>query len=317
MNKQRKYHYFYKITNNLNGHFYYGVHNTDDINDGYMGSGKKLHYAYKKYGVENFSKEILKFFDTAKEAFEYEAEIVNEDLIKDDNCYNIQLGGDGWHTLGLVSVKDNKGNTFLTSKDDPRYLAGELVGVTKGTFTTKDINGNYFNITKNDSRYISGELTGITKNTIFVRDKQNNFHRISKDDERLKNGEFTNKGYTNFKDKNGNIIFANVNDEKVLSGELIGVTKDMLPVKDKNGNCFLVLKDDPRYLSGELVSTFKGKHHSEETKQKMREKMTKNSNNPNIWISKEGIHKYIKKEKLNEYLLNGWVIGRIKYNKED
>ena len=72
-NKSTKYHYFYKITNNLNGHFYYGVHNTNDLNDGYMGSGTRLHYAYKKYGIENFTKEILKFFDTSKEAFEYEA----------------------------------------------------------------------------------------------------------------------------------------------------------------------------------------------------------------------------------------------------
>ena len=91
MNK--KYHYFYKITNRINHHFYFGVHNTDNINDGYMGSGKRLHVAYKKYGIENFEKTILKYFDTAKEAFEYEAEHVNESLVKDPNCYNIINGG--------------------------------------------------------------------------------------------------------------------------------------------------------------------------------------------------------------------------------
>ena len=64
-----KYHYFYKITNNINGHFYYGVHNTNNINDGYMGSGTRLHYAYKKYGIENFSKEILKYFESSDDAF--------------------------------------------------------------------------------------------------------------------------------------------------------------------------------------------------------------------------------------------------------
>ena len=73
MNK--KYHYFYKITNTINNHFYYGVHNTDDLNDGYMGSGVRLHKAYKKYGVENFKKEILKFFDSAEEAFDYEESV--------------------------------------------------------------------------------------------------------------------------------------------------------------------------------------------------------------------------------------------------
>ena len=50
-NIKHKYHYFYKITNNINNHFYYGVHNTNNLNDGYMGSGKRLHIAYKKYGI--------------------------------------------------------------------------------------------------------------------------------------------------------------------------------------------------------------------------------------------------------------------------
>ena len=49
----KKYHYFYKITNVINNHYYYGIHSTDDLNDGYMGSGTRLHYAYKKYGIPN------------------------------------------------------------------------------------------------------------------------------------------------------------------------------------------------------------------------------------------------------------------------
>ena len=30
------YHYFYKITNNINGKFYYGIHNTSNLNDNYI-----------------------------------------------------------------------------------------------------------------------------------------------------------------------------------------------------------------------------------------------------------------------------------------
>jgi len=35
-----KFYYLYKIVNNINGKYYYGVHSTDDLEDGYAGSGK-------------------------------------------------------------------------------------------------------------------------------------------------------------------------------------------------------------------------------------------------------------------------------------
>lgn len=114
-----KYHYFYKITNNINNHFYYGVHNTNNLDDGYMGSGKRLHYAYEKYGIENFTKEILKFFDSSEEAFMYEAEVVNEQLIKDDNCYNIQQGGRTFNIHNCIIVKyKNAPEYFVIPKEE-------------------------------------------------------------------------------------------------------------------------------------------------------------------------------------------------------
>ena len=116
-----KYHYFYKITNNINNHFYYGVHNTDDLEDGYMGSGKRLHIAYKKYGIENFTKEILKFFDSSEEAFDYEKYIVNEEMIRRDECYNIQIGGKFYSTKNMVTVKDDFGNRFWVTKEEFYY----------------------------------------------------------------------------------------------------------------------------------------------------------------------------------------------------
>jgi len=35
------------------------MHSTSKLNDGYMGSGKRLHYSLKKYGKENHNVEIL------------------------------------------------------------------------------------------------------------------------------------------------------------------------------------------------------------------------------------------------------------------
>lgn len=57
----------YRITNLLNGKMYVGQHTTDDLDDGYMGSGVILRHALKKYGKENFRKEWLMFCEDADE----------------------------------------------------------------------------------------------------------------------------------------------------------------------------------------------------------------------------------------------------------
>lgn len=79
-----KYHFVYITTNIINNKKYIGVHNTNDINDGYIGSGKLLQKAIEKYGKENFVREIIKFFDTKEEAFEFESFLVNEQIVNDE-----------------------------------------------------------------------------------------------------------------------------------------------------------------------------------------------------------------------------------------
>lgn len=48
------YHIVYETTNLINGKIYRGVHSTNNINDGYLGSGIKFGRALKKYGKSNF-----------------------------------------------------------------------------------------------------------------------------------------------------------------------------------------------------------------------------------------------------------------------
>jgi len=55
------------ITNKVNGKRYIGCHKTDDVDDGYMGSGKLIRRAIKKYGSENFAKEVLATFKNDSE----------------------------------------------------------------------------------------------------------------------------------------------------------------------------------------------------------------------------------------------------------
>lgn len=95
INDDKKYHFIYKTTNLLNGKFYVGMHSTSNLNDGYLGSGKRLRYSIRKYGKHNFSIEILEFLPNRKLLREREKQILNEELLKNKNCINIKYGGDG------------------------------------------------------------------------------------------------------------------------------------------------------------------------------------------------------------------------------
>jgi hypothetical protein len=116
----RAYNYLYEITNTVNGKVYIGVHRTDNLNDGYMGSGKILKRAQNKHGIYNFKKKILCFFPTYQEALEAEKNIVTLEFIENDTNYNIKEGGFGsckWssHIIKHLSDKGHErwsNNTF-------------------------------------------------------------------------------------------------------------------------------------------------------------------------------------------------------------
>lgn len=85
------YYTVYKITNTLNGRFYIGKHQTKNLNDRYMGSGKLLKQAIEKYGIDNFTKEILEVYDTEEEMNEAEKKLVT----LSEESYNLCEGGQG------------------------------------------------------------------------------------------------------------------------------------------------------------------------------------------------------------------------------
>jgi len=105
----------YKTTNQLDGKYYIGCHSTDNLSDGYLGSGKHLTHAIKKYGKNNFKVEILHLAKTQKEMFELERQIVNEDLVNDPMSYNLKIGGSGGNP-GIVGAFKGKKHSEETKK---------------------------------------------------------------------------------------------------------------------------------------------------------------------------------------------------------
>lgn len=84
--------YIYKITNLINGKAYVGQrHNNNPLTDTYMGSGTALRRAYRKYGMENFKKEIL--FDgltSVTAANIFESYFINKEETFDHKGYNLR-----------------------------------------------------------------------------------------------------------------------------------------------------------------------------------------------------------------------------------
>lgn len=88
--------YLYKTINTINGKVYVGIHQSNCIErDTYLGSGKALKKAIKKYGVSNFYRVILEEFNTKIEALNSESNIVNDKFLRENNTYNIIRGGGG------------------------------------------------------------------------------------------------------------------------------------------------------------------------------------------------------------------------------
>lgn len=96
--KEKKYHFIYKTTNLLSGRYYIGMHSTDNLDDGYLGSGNRLILAIRKHGKDNFKREILEFCDNRNSLRLRESEIVNLDEVSKKECMNLAVGGEGGNT---------------------------------------------------------------------------------------------------------------------------------------------------------------------------------------------------------------------------
>jgi hypothetical protein len=96
------------------------MHSTSNLEDDYIGSGKRLWYSIRKHGRENHSREILEYCTNRKELAAREKEIVNEKFIANSMCMNLSYGGEG----GFINKESARKGALATNekaRTDPEF----------------------------------------------------------------------------------------------------------------------------------------------------------------------------------------------------
>lgn len=82
------------------------MHSTDDMADGYLGSGVRIGRSIKKHGKKNHIREILEMLPTRKQASVHEKELLTQEFRTHPLCMNCGPGG-----LGAVDLPPSSEET--------------------------------------------------------------------------------------------------------------------------------------------------------------------------------------------------------------
>ena len=207
----KKYNFVYETTNLVNGKKYIGVHTTFNLEDGYLGSGKLIQLAIKKYGVENFKRRIIEQFETYEEALKREIELITDEIVKSKEYYNLTLGGKSFYHIysNLPEIHWNKDKTIVIDelgkykridKNSEEFLEKKYrpMHYNKGNF--KDEENNIYHLSLTDPLIQEKGLVGVSKGLVAMKNEKGDIFFISKEDERIRNKElvgiFTNKKHS-------------------------------------------------------------------------------------------------------------------------
>lgn len=250
--------FIYKTTHK-NGKFYIGRHQTNDLNDGYLGSGKWVQSIKNK---STLSREII------AEALEFEELCKLEEYYIDlywENplCMNYKRASIGWNSKDIseMNIKNSLLGIHPAKKEqNKKALSNRQKELAKNG---KHNSQSDFFKRRASKRAKNMQLEKLEKGTHQTQDE--NFRRESSKrlkqiiKKQIKEGNHTLTNTIAVKDNLGNIYQVDRNHQKYLSGELQPITKGTVPVKDKDNNIFRVDKNDPRYVSGELIPFLKGR----------------------------------------------------------
>jgi hypothetical protein len=122
----KKFMFIYRTTNLINGKIYIGQHSTNNLKDGYKGSGLLISKAFKKYGKEYFKFEIIEFSDSREYLDELEKKLINDQkALNNEIGYNIHQGGLGGSSYKKINQYELDG-TYIRTWDAIIIASQEL-----------------------------------------------------------------------------------------------------------------------------------------------------------------------------------------------
>lgn len=170
------YYFIYKTTNIENGKYYYGAHSTNNLNDGYLGSGVALKKAIEKYGKEKFCREIIEFCNTGDEMYLKEEKIVSEHY-KNQECYNMKSGGiGGWNYVNSNGINLGDNNIMRKSDDVKKRVSEKQKKLKNG-------NSKYVKIAKENLKKAIQSNTGKKRpeHSEFMKEWASNYWKENKE----------------------------------------------------------------------------------------------------------------------------------------
>lgn len=270
-----KYNYFYKVTNKLNGKVYFGIHssNVEPERDSYLGSGAAICKAVKKYGKENFLREEIEFFPTRKQLSLYETIWIDSAFVQQGDNYNLKPGGDpdiyqGGRVNPEIGRKISKAKLGKKRSEEVREtLRKAITGKIRGYNPELDKH-----VLVNAEDWPEYEAKG------YVRGAKSWSPELRK-----------------------KLTIARQN--------LAWIHKDKVQKKIPKEQLGLYLEQGwtlgrPKGVGVGKVGPMKGKHHSEETKQKM-----SSTSKGMFWIHKEEERHMIHEDQWEEYKQQGFTKG--------
>lgn len=173
-------HFIYKTINLINGKYYIGAHSTCKENDNYLGSGKRLKRAIKKYGKQNFKREIVEYCDNIEELYLLEQNIIDKH-INDKNCYNMNKGGKGgWFAVNSSGIHLGKNNVMNRCPEIKQKVIDKMI-------QTKLSNKEYYgNISRENGKKAKEKCAGVKRPQISEKSRENSKKMWSENYERLR-----------------------------------------------------------------------------------------------------------------------------------